>query len=221
MDLTQKLREGNMIGDGNGDWLIAKAGCRTAGEVNSSTSTGKEELRLRVQQLSLREQMERNHFLLVRLNAASARLIQSLDGGDVFDAIAEIIANLIGSEEIAVFDYHAAKQTFSLAWSWGVEANDLQPLLCGAGMLGRAVEQGASQFKERQPEALLLPFEKKLTACVILKSSREIVGVIALFGLLPQKNCLEWSDYELLKFLETYAAVAIQFQKLQGHQVAP
>jgi len=34
----------------------------------------------------------------------------------------------------------------------------------------------------------------------------------------------EWpgmADYELLKFLETYAAVAIQFQRLQARQVAP
>lgn len=210
-----------MIGAGNGNKLPAKAGCRITGETDSPASTGTGDLRLRVQQLSLREQMERNHFLLVRLNAASARLIQSLDGGDVFDAIAEIISNLIGSEEIAVFDYNSAKQIFSLAWSSGVEASVLQPFLCGAGMFGRALEQGTSQFKERQPEAVLLPFEKKLTACVVLKSSREIVGVIALFDLLPQKNCLEWSDYELLKFLETYAAVAIQFQRLQGRQVAP
>lgn len=221
-DQSQKLREENMSGTGNGDRPPAKAGCRIEHvEGNSSTSTGTEELRLRVQQLSLREQMERNHFLLMRLNAASARLIQSLEGGDVFDAIAEIIANLIGSEEIAVFDYFPTEQSFSLAWSWGVEADALQPFLCGAGMFGRTVEQGISQFQERQPEALLLPFEKKLTACVILKSSREIVGVIALFGLLPQKSGLEWADYELLKFLETYAAVAIQFQRLQARQVAP
>ena len=211
-----------MIGAGNGDRPPAKGGCRTEPvDGNPSTFTGTEELRLRVQQLSLREQIERNHFLLMRLNAASARLIQSIEGGDVFDAIAEIIANLIGSEEIAVFDYFPSEQTFSLAWSWGVEADALQPFLCGAGMFGRAVEQGTSQFKERQPEALLLPFEKKLTACVILKSSREIVGVIGLFGLLPQKNGLEWADFELLKFLETYAAVAIQFQRLQARQVAP
>jgi hypothetical protein len=221
-NLTQKLREENMVGAGNGNMQPAKAGCRTEpADGSSSTSTGTEELRLRVQQLSLREQMERNHFLLMRLNAASARLIQSLEGGDVFDAIAEIIANLIGSENIAVFDYSPAEQKFSLAWSWGVEADALQPFLCGAGMFGRAVEQGVSQFQERQPKALLLPFEKELTACVILKSSREIVGVIALFGLLPQKIGLEWADYELFKFLETYAAVAIQFQKLQARQVAP
>lgn len=211
-----------MTGTGNGDRPPAKARRRMEHvDGNSSASTGTEELRLRVQQLSLREQMERNHFLLMRLNAASARLIQSLEGGDIFDAIAEIIANLIGSEEIAVFDFSPAEQNFSLAWSWGVEASALQPFLCGAGMFGRAVEHGVSQFQERQPEALLLPFEKNLTACVILKSSREIVGVIALFGLLPQKNGLEWADYELLKFLETYAAVAIQFQRLQARRVAP
>jgi hypothetical protein len=186
---------------------------------NFTIPTGTEELRLRVQQLSLREQIERNHFLLMRLNAANARLIQSLEQNDVFEAIAEIIANLMGSEEIAVFDYHPAEQNFSLAWASGVEAEALQPFLCGAGMFGRAVQQGLSQFQERQPEAALLPYEKNLTACVLLKSSGEIIGMIAIFGLLPQKNNLEWADFELLKFLEIYGAVAIKFQRLRGKQV--
>ena len=176
---------------------------------------------MRVEQLSLREQIERNHFLLMRLNAANARLTQSLEQDDAFEAIAEIIANLIGSEEVAIFDYHRAEQNFSLAWSSGVEADALQPFLCGAGMFGRAVQQGTSQFQERQPETALLPHEKNLTACIILKSSGEIVGVIAIFGLLPQKNNLEWADFELLKFLEIYGAVAIKFHRLQGRQVSP
>jgi hypothetical protein len=211
-----------MIGTGDGNCPPIKEGCRIeAAETDSAIHAGTEELRLRVQQLSLREQIERNHFLLMRLNAASARLIQSIEAGDVFDAIAEVIANLIGSEEIAVFDFHSAGQEFSLAWSLGVEADALKPFLCGPGMFGRAVQQGVSQFQERQPEGALLPFEKSLTACVILKSSREIIGVIAIFGLLPQKSCLEWPDYELLKFLETYAAVAIQYQRLHGRQVSP
>jgi len=50
-------------------------------EPNGAAPNGTEELRLRVQQLSLREQIERNHFLLMRLNAANARLIQSLEQG--------------------------------------------------------------------------------------------------------------------------------------------
>src|SRR5580704_19716007 len=108
-----------MIGSGNRNRLPAKAGGLQ--NENAWVPSGTEELRLRVQQRSLREQLERNHFLLQRLNAASARLIQSLESGDAHEAIAEIIANLIGSEEVAIFDYCLTRQTFSLTWSWGME----------------------------------------------------------------------------------------------------
>jgi len=210
-----------MIGTGDGKRSPIKVVSRTnQAEPNTAAPNGTEELRLRVQQLSLREQIERNHFLLMRLNAANARLIQSLEQGDAFEAIAEIIANLIGCEEVAMFDYHSGEQNFSLAWTSGVEAAAMQAFLCGAGMFGRTVEQGVSQYRERQPETSLLLHEKNLTACVILKSSREVVGVVAMFGLLPQKSQLEWADFELVKFLETYGAVAIKFQRLQGKQVS-
>ena len=43
-------------------------------------------LRIRAQQLSLREQLERQHFLLERLNAVSARLLQAIELGDVYEA---------------------------------------------------------------------------------------------------------------------------------------
>src|ERR1700745_3082085 len=102
-----------MTGTGNGSRPPRK-GVPPPGPAdgNALIPTGMEELRVRVQQLSLREQIERNHFLLMRLNAANPRLIQSLEQGDVFEAIAEIIANLLGSEEIAVFDYHPEEKTF-------------------------------------------------------------------------------------------------------------
>ena len=183
-------------------------------------SAGADELRLRAQRLSLREQMERNHFLLERLNASSVRLIHSLDAGDAFEAIAEIIANLIGSEEIAIFHFCSGTRGFTPEWSSGVDQETLRRMASGAGMLGRAVQQNASQFHDRQPEDLLLPHEKSLTACVVLRSGQEPIGVIAIFRLLPQKQRLEWADFELLKFLEVYGAVAIGFQRLQKKLVA-
>src|ERR1035438_1390171 len=159
-----------MIGSGNGNRLPAKAGSQTEPQnENTWVSSGTEELRLRVQQRSLREQLERNHFLLQRFNAASARLIESLEHGDVCEAIAEIIANLIGSEEVAIFDFCRAEQTFSLAWAGGVQPEALEPFLAGAGMFGRAAHQGASQFQERQPAGILLPYERNLTAAITLK----------------------------------------------------
>ena len=211
-----------MIGTGSRRRLPFRPGSQNESANSSSQpSSETERLRLRVQQISLRQQMERNHFLLERLSASSARLVQSLENRDVFEAIAEIIANLIGSEEVAIFEYRAADESFALEWSWGVDPAALHLFESGAGMFGRAVRQGTSQFRERQPEKDLLPFEKKLTACVLLKSSHEAVGIIAIFGLLPQKNGLEWTDYELLKFLEIYAAVAIELQRLQRKPVTP
>lgn len=176
-------------------------------------------LRVRAQQLSLREQLERQHFLLERLNAASARLLQAIEAGDVYEAIGEIIGNLIGCEEVAIFQHHSTEQTFSLAWSTGVEKGALQQFGLGAGLIGRATHEGTSQFRDRQPSTPFLPYETNLTACIPLKLDREVIGVIVILGLLPQKNGLEWADFELLKYLETYGAVAAQLQNLQKNSV--
>jgi hypothetical protein len=210
-----------MIGTGDKNSPLVKTGHRLESRSgNSPIAAEAEVLRSRAQLRSLREQIENKDFLLKRLNAASARLIQALETGDVYEGIAEIIANLVGSEEVAIFRYSSAAKIFSLAWSWGVEPAALQPFASGAGMFGRAVHKGASQFRDRQPDALLLPHEKNLTACIVLKSSDVSLGVIAIFGLLPQKNRLEWADFELLKFLEIYGAAAIQFHELQKTLVA-
>lgn len=211
-----------MTGIGNGNRPLDRADFgRGSADANLSNSPGANELQIRVRRLSLREQIERNHFLLKRLNAASARLIEALESGDVFEAIGEIIANVIGSEEVAIFHYFPLVRTLKLAWSSGVGDDILRAFASGAGLLGRAVHEQTSQFAERQSNSLLLPHEKNVTACIVLKSSHEVVGVIAIVGLLPQKSSLEWVDYELLKFLETYGAVAIQFQRLNGEPVAP
>ena len=211
-----------MIGKGNSSRPPVKAACRIeSADGNSSIPTQTEELPLRMQQYSLREQLERNHFLLERLNAASARLIQSLEQNDVFDAIAEIIANLIGSEQVAIFDYFPLVRTLKLAWSSRVEEDILRAFGSGAGFIGRAVLGHTSQFPERQLNTPFLSHEKHMTACIVLKSSHEVVGVVVILGLLPQKSRLEWADFELLKFLEVYGAMALQFQRLQQERVSP
>jgi hypothetical protein len=207
---------------GNGSRPPVQAACRTEpANGNFASTPPTQELGLRVQQLSLREQLERRHFLLKRLTAASERLIQTFECGDVFEAIAEIIANLIGSEEVAIYHYFPLVRTFKLAWSFGVADDILRAFGSGVGFLGRAALEQTSQFPERQLNTPLLSYEKNLTACIVLKSGHEVVGVVAILGLLPQKSRLEWADFELLKFIEVYGAVALQFQRLQQERVAP
>src|SRR5260370_12330696 len=100
-----------MTGTGNGSRPPTKVGCPTEpADENAAIPTGMEDLRVRVQQLSLREPNERNHFLLMRLNAANARLLQSLEQCDVFEAIARIIANLLESAAMTVFSVPSPAQ---------------------------------------------------------------------------------------------------------------
>ena len=172
-------------------------------------------LRRRARQLSLGEQLERHHFLLERLHSRNTRLIQALEQGRVYEAIGEIIGNLIGSEEVAILRYCATRQTFSPVWSTGVGEETLRQFTMGAGLVGRAAHEGASQFRHRRPAAPLLPCEEKLTVCVPLKLDREVIGVVVILGLRSPKNSLEWVDFEILKFLETYGAVAVELQHLQ------
>lgn len=212
--------ENMRAGDSKRLLLVAKSADSGHANKNGALPAGADELRLRAQRLSLREQLERNHFLLERLNASSARLIQSMEAGDAFEAIAEIIANLIGSEELAIFHFCPVTSGFTLEWSSGVSGEILQRMASGAGMLGRAVRQATSQFRERQPADMFQPHEENLTACIVLKTGQEPVGAIAIFGLLPQKPRLEWADFELLKFLEVYGAVAIEIQRVQKKLVA-
>lgn len=115
-----------MIGTGDRNRPLAKTGhWLESPNGNSPSSAGTEDLRSRAELLSLCEKLERNRFLLERLSASSTRLIQALELGDLYEATAEIIANLIGSEEVAIFPYSSASKTFSLAWSWGVERKRL------------------------------------------------------------------------------------------------
>lgn len=179
-----------------------------------------EQFRLKAQQLSLREQLERNHFLLERLNAASTRLLQSLESGDVFDAIAEIIATLIGSEEVAIFEYCPSDRAFGVSKSWGVEQETLENCVRGGGILEWTARSGSSQNRGRQESEALFQRQQNLTACLLLKCGEELVGAVAIFGLLPQKVRLEWADFELLKFIEVYGSVAILIHGLQSKVVA-
>ena len=185
------------------------------GSANGTRGLTFDALRIRAQQLSLREQLEHQHSLPARLNAASGWLIQAAEQGQVFEAIGGIIVNLIGSEEVAIFQYRTTNQVFFPAWSAGVEEEILRQFALGEGLMGRAAHEGASQFRDRRPAAPLLAYEKNLTACIALKLDKEVIGVVAIFRLLPEKAGLEWVDFELLKFLETYGAVAAQLQHLQ------
>lgn len=144
---------------------------------------------------------------LSNLYVASQRLHETLDRAEVLRAIEEILINLVGSEELAIFELDARGARLSLISSFGLPPQLFASRPLDDGPLGRAVRSGRTVVvgdDEPQPAG-----EPKLTACVPLVVRERVIGVIAIYQLLPQKPRLEPVDRELFELLTTAAATAL------------
>src|SRR5579863_313171 len=77
----------------------------------------------------------------LRLAAARKRLVESVDEADAIEGLREIVANLLGCEEIGLFKLDGRRK-FEVCWSFGADlANyDLLKALGVAG--GKRVTEG-------------------------------------------------------------------------------
>ena len=158
--------------------------------------------------------VEQQNANLANLYVASFRLHSTLERQEVLAAIQEIIINLIGSEEIAIFELDPKKSALSLVASLGIESRRYQTIPLGTGYIGRAALSGEPYLHDGNSGSAGLPDEEHLTACIPLKLDGQVSGVIAIFRLLQQKPDLEALDHELFDLLATHAAVALYCTKL-------
>lgn len=145
----------------------------------------------------------RQHADMMNLYIAAHRLHESLDRKDVLAAIQEIIINLIGSEELAVFELAEDNKMLRLVDHFGIEPNDFRELPLGEGPLAESI-LGGRAYIEEHPEA-----GNKLTACVPLMAGEKAVGLVAVFSLLPQKASLQQVDRELFDVLRAHGGSAL------------
>ena len=143
---------------------------------------------------------------LSNLYVASQRLHETLDRKEVLCAIEEILINLVGSEELAIFEVDAGATTLSLISSFGIERERYERRPLDDGLLARAVRTGKTIVVSDETRCA---DEPRLTACVPLRLRERVIGVIAVFSLLPQKPKLEAVDHDLFDLLATAAGTAL------------
>jgi hypothetical protein len=141
---------------------------------------------------------------LFNLYIASYQLHASVERKQVLASIQEIIINLIGSEEMAIFEFNQKNGRFELASSFGVDAAKLKSFKAGDGVIGARLASG-EVFVDGEARA----GESKLTACVPLKINDTIIGAILVFRLLDHKQALQAVDHELFELLSVHAANAL------------
>ncbi len=103
----------------------------------------------------------------------------------------------------------------------GLDGARYRTIEVGSGPIGRAAATGETSLYGPGGSAEHPPEEPELTACVPLKLSGRVFGVIAVFRLLPQKAGLEPLDRELFDLLATHAATALYCASLSERVRTP
>jgi hypothetical protein len=153
-------------------------------------------------------EIEQQNSNLANLYVASYRLYSSLDRREVLQVMQEVIINLIGSEELAIYELDARAERLKLLASFGIDEHDYAELPLNDSPIAKTALSG-EMFVRETPQSDDSRPANSLTAVIPLKVEGRVIGVIAIFRLLPQKQSLVAVDRELFALLGSHAAMAL------------
>lgn len=186
---------------------------RTASDYVRSLQEENRTLRalLAAQQTGSEDHTARLASLYVAVNSVHS----ALDQRGVLSTVRDIVTTLVGSEEMALFEVDDQQGRLTLMFHEGIDPSAYQDLRVGEGAVGSVAMTG---------EALIRAEggtddgngDQTLSACIPLKLGERVMGVLAVFRLLPQKGRLDTSDLELFDALTSHVARALVFARLYG-----
>jgi len=155
-------------------------------------------------------EVEEQNESLANLYVASYRLHSTLDPAEVVQCIKEILMNMVGSEEFGLFVVDEETNELVLAGYEGEIAHRLGKgrVAFGEGLEGMVAQTGEPFFTDDAGD------EGEVCACIPLKIKERVIGVIAMYKLLPHKGGLTPLDHKLLELLAGHAASALVSSKL-------
>ena len=159
--------------------------------------------------------VEQQNANLANLYVASFRLHSTLERNEVVEAIKEIVVNLIGSEEFALFEFDGTRSHLELVGSVGIDEMRYRRVPAGRGIIGECLRTGEIFIAPNAVPPASGEGES-LIACVPLSVGSVVVGAIAIFRLLGQKSGIEELDRELFNLLATHAATALYCASLHA-----
>jgi hypothetical protein len=165
------------------------------------------------QALEQQATMEQQNADLASLYVATQRLHATLQRDEVVGAIHEILVNLIGCEEFAIYDASPDGVVLSpVSWS-GVDRDYVCALCLERGVVDDVASSGAAFMADELPRARGPRGELPISACIALTLEGRLTGIIVLFRMLGQKARLEPVDRELIGLLATHAASALYLSR--------
>ncbi|MFC1850469.1 GAF domain-containing protein [candidate division CSSED10-310 bacterium] len=155
-------------------------------------------------------EIEEQNNNLANLYVASYQLHSTLNFNEVIKIVMEIVINLIGSEEFALYMVDEGTRQISMVASEGLEDGRGENITFGEGIIGKASEQGEeyylSDLGQHNPDEPI--------AVIPMKIENRVIGLLAVFRLLSQKDGFSSVDHELFTLLAGHAATAILSARL-------
>ena len=181
-------------------------------------ATENESLRARIESMkaAAEVQMANMASLYIAVNSLHA----ALDRTAVLASVQDVVTTLIGSEEMAIFEVDGDHRRLNLLASQGIEPGRYQQVDLGQGLIGTAASTGESVIRT-EGGSVDRQGDDAITACIPMKIGQRVLGVIAIFRLLPHKGGLNSVDLDLLDLLSTHAAVALLFTRLYSEMDHP
>lgn len=145
-----------------------------------------------------------------KVEAAMACLKNAHDQATGFTSIWEIAANVLGSEEVAVFTFDQPK---AVLWLQGCIGVDRRRYMCLDVMREPRLMcalTGEIIFVGERKNEKLLTLPDPVSALIPIFTNNEITGIIVIFRLLPQRPPLNAVDRAICRVLSTCASRAIQ-----------
>jgi len=132
-------------------------------------------------------------------------LRECTDRAGAFEAIREIVSNLLGCEEMALFQLNRKQNGLRLIWSFGIKSKPFRlPEMFRDFVLFGAIAGGTYVANESGEHGA--PGRKKnVSAFVPIQFKGEAAGVLILLRLLPQKARIDELDRELFAILSQEA----------------
>ena len=161
-------------------------------------------------------EIEEQNNSLANLYVASYQLHSTLDFREVIQIVQEIVINLVGAEVFAILLLDEKTNELRAIAS---EGEDIMPAVerisirLGDGLLGETAKSGVSYYINDDADNDTITIERPLAA-VPLKIKEHVIGLVAIYKLLQQKEAFTAVDYELFSLLAAHAATAIFSSKL-------
>ena len=159
------------------------------------------------------QEIESQHNQLANLYVASYQLHATLSFREVIDTLKEILINLVGAESFVLFWVDERQGSLKTEACEG--AGHLVPseVRYKGGVLAGAAQRGESYYADPLPPRGKLNLARPI-ACIPLRIGDRVIGVIAIYRLLDQKDRFTPSDFELFTLLAGHAATALFASKL-------